>query len=139
MMKVIVDTCVWSLSLRRRSAASLKISEQQMVTQLRGTIQDGNALIVGPIRQEILSGIRDKAHFARTQGLLDPFRDEEITASDYVEAARLFNLCQDRGVQCGAVDTLLCAVAVRNRYGILTCDRGLERCIQILRAEGLGL
>jgi predicted nucleic acid-binding protein len=136
-MKVIVDTCVWSLSLRRRSAARLKLEEQQMVAQLREAIQDGNALIVGPIRQEILSGIRDKAHFARTEGLLDPFRDEEITASDYVEAARLFNLCQDHGVQCGSVDTLLCAVAVRNRYGILTYDVGLKRCMGVLRAEGL--
>src|SRR5580658_2641905 len=121
-MKVIVDTCVWSLSLRRRSAARLKTGEQQMVAQLREAIQDGNALIVGPIRQEILSGIRDKVQFAKTEELLDPFRDEDITASDYVEAARLFNLCRDRGVQCGAVDTLLCAVAVRNRYGILTYD-----------------
>jgi predicted nucleic acid-binding protein len=136
-MKVIVDTCVWSLSLRRRSAARLKTGEQQMVAQLREAIQDGNALIVGPIRQEILSGIRDKAQFAKTEELLDPFRDEDITASDYVDAARLFNLCQDHGVQCGAVDTLLCAVAVRNRYGILTYDGGLKRCIEALRAEGL--
>lgn len=136
-MKVIVDTCVWSLSLRRRGAGRLSTGEQQMVAQLREAIQGDNALIFGPIRQEILSGIRDKAHFARTEGLLDPFRDEEIKAADYIEAARLFNLCRDHGVQCGAVDTLLCAVAVRNRYGILTCDSGLERCIGVLRAEGL--
>ncbi len=108
-----------------------------MVAQLREAIEDGSALIVGPIRQEILSGIRDKALFAMTEGLLDPFRDEEITASDYIEAARLFNLCQDHGVQCGTVDILLCAVAVRNRYGILTCDLALERCIGVLRAQGL--
>jgi hypothetical protein len=136
-MKVIVDTCVWSLSLRRQSAALLKTDEQQMVAQLREAIQDGNALIVGPIRQEILSGIRDKAQFAKTERLLDPFRDEDVTAGDYVEAARLFNLCQDHGVQCGEVDTLLCAVAVRNRYGILTYDEGLKHCIAVLRAEGL--
>jgi predicted nucleic acid-binding protein len=136
-MKLIVDTCVWSLSLRRRSVARLKSDEQQVVAQLRDAIRDGNALIVGPIRQEILSGIRDKAQFARIEALLDPFRDEEITASDYVEAARLFNLCRDHGVQCGAVDTLLCAVAMRNRYGILTCDAGLQRCIGVLRTEGL--
>jgi len=136
-MKLIVDTCVWSLSLRRRSTAQLNAVEQQMVAQLKEAIQDDRALIVGPIRQEILSGIRDKVHFAKTERLLEPFRDEEITAGDYVEAARLFNICQDHGVQCGAVDTLLCAVAVRNRYGILTCDAALERCIGVLRTEGL--
>jgi predicted nucleic acid-binding protein len=136
-MKVIVDTCVWSLSLRRRSAAGLKADEQLLVAQLTEAIQDGSALTVGPIRQEILSCIRDKAQLARTERLLDPFRDEEITAGDYVEAARLFNLCRNHGVQCSAADTLLCAVAVRNRYGILTCDAGLQRCIGVLRAEGL--
>ena len=133
MMKVIVDTCVWSLSLRRRSAARLKTGEQQMVAQLREAIQDGNALIVGPIRQEILSGIRDKAQFAKTEGLLDPFRDEEITAGDYVEAARLYNLCRDHGVECGPLDILICAVAVRNHYDILTYDAGLGRFIAVLR------
>jgi predicted nucleic acid-binding protein len=132
-MKVIVDTCVWSLSLRRRSAASLKIGEQQMVAQLRQAIQDGSAAIIGPIRQEILSGIRDKAHFAKTEGLLDSFVDEEIMASDYVEAARLYNLCRDHGVECGSLDILICAVAVRNHYDILTSDAGLERCIAVLR------
>jgi predicted nucleic acid-binding protein len=132
-MKVIVDTCVWSLSLRRRSAASLKNSEQQIVAQLRQAIQDGRAAIMGPIRQEILSGIRDKAHFAKTEGLLDPFVDEEIVASDYVEAARLYNLCRDHGVECGSLDILICAVAVRNHYDVLTSDAGLGRCIAVLR------
>jgi len=132
-MKVIVDTCVWSLSLRRRSEARLNIVEQQMVEQLRQAIQDGKAAIIGPIRQEILSGIRDKAHFAKTKGLLDPFVDEEIVASDYLESARLYNLCRDHGVECGPLDILICAVAVRNRYDILTSDAGLGRCIAVLR------
>jgi predicted nucleic acid-binding protein len=136
-MKLLVDTCVWSLSLRRRSTAKLSSAEQQMVAQLREAIQDGNALIAGPIRQEILSGIRDKPQFAKTEGLLAPFRDEEIRAGDYVEAARFFNLFQDHGVQCGATDTMLCAVAVRNHYGILTSDSALMRCIAVLRTEGL--
>jgi predicted nucleic acid-binding protein len=132
-MKVIVDTCVWSLSLRRRSAARLSIGEQQMVAQLRHAIQDGNAAIIGPIRQEILSGIRDKVHFAKTEALLSPFVDEEIVASDYVEAARIYNLCRDHGVECGPLDILICAVAVRNHYDILTSDAGLGRCIAVLR------
>lgn len=132
-MKVIVDTSVWSLSLRRRSAASLKISEQQVVAQLRQAIQDGRAAIIGPIRQEILSGIRDKAHFARIEELLDPFADEEIVASDYVEAAQLYNLCRDHGVECGPFDILICAVAVRNHFDILTSDAALGRCVAVLR------
>ena len=136
-MKVIVDTCVWSLSLRCRNAALISEGERQMLAQLREAIQGRRAAIAGPIRQEILSGIRDRAQFVRTEGLLDPFLDEETVPGDYVEAARLFNLCQDHGVQCGPVDILLCAIAVRKHYGILTSDAALKRCIEVLQTEGL--
>jgi predicted nucleic acid-binding protein len=136
-MKLIVDTCVWSLSLRRRNAARINTGEQQLLAQLREAIQDRRVAIIGPIRQEILSGIKDQVQFAKTGELLDPFRDEEIVGGDYVEAARLFNLCRNHGVQCGPVDMLICAVAVRCRYGILTCDQGLQRCLEVLKTEGL--
>jgi predicted nucleic acid-binding protein len=136
-MKLIVDTCVWSLALRRQNPARMSPEELQMVAELRELIRDRRAIIVGPIRQEILSGIRDRVNFASTQSLLDPFCDEPITAWDFVEAARLFNLCRDHGVECAPVDILICAVAVRMEYGILTSDRGLKRCIQTLRSEGL--
>ena len=132
-MKVLVDTCVWLLSLRRRNKAPINATEQQVLAQLREAIQDRRVTIIGPIRQEILSGIRDKAMFAKTEELLDPFLDEEIRAADYVEAARLFNLCRDHGVECGPLDILICAVAVRNHYDILTYDAGLGRCIAVLR------
>ncbi|MGA3048046.1 MAG: PIN domain-containing protein [Terracidiphilus sp.] len=136
-MKVIVDTCIWSLALRRRDKSRLSAEDQQMVMQLTEAIQDRRAAIIGPIRQEILSGIRNRAQFAKTEGTLDLFRDEEITVADYVEAARFYNLCQDRGVQCGPVDILLCAVAARKQYGILTSDQALNRCVEVLRSEGL--
>ena len=137
-MKVIVDTCVWSLWLRRRDESRLNANEQQIVAELREAVAERRAKILGPIRQEILSGIRNAVQFAKTAGLLDPFLDEVIETSDYVDAARLFNLCRDRGVQCGPVDILICAVAARNHYGILTYDQGLKRCIEALRAEGIG-
>ena len=136
-MKTIVDTCVWSLSLRRENQTRLASSELQMIAPLQEAIRYGRVLMIGPIRQEILSGIRDKARFAKLQRLLDPFRDEEIAAEDFVEAARLFDLCKDRGVECGPVDILICAVAVRLQCDILTYDRGLKRCIQVLRDDGL--
>jgi predicted nucleic acid-binding protein len=138
-MRVIVDTCIWSLSLRRANQARLNGQEQKMVTDLKEAIRDRRAAIVGPIRQELLSGIRDKAKFIQTQDLLDPFLDEEIIPADYVEAARLFNSCRDHGVECGPVDILICSVAIRSGYGILTTDQGLTRCIEVLRSEGFQL
>lgn len=137
-MKVLPDTCVWSLALRRHQA-HLSPDERRLVSQLSEAIQDGQVVIVGPIRQELLSGIREDSHFARIQLLLEPFLDEQLVTEDYVEAARLFNLCRQKGVQAGPVDMLLCAIAVRRRCAILTYDQGLLRCIQILKANRLVL
>jgi predicted nucleic acid-binding protein len=135
-MKAIVDTCVWSLSLRRRDQARMNADERRMLSELKEAIENRRAAIIGPIRQEVLSGIRDKANFAKTRALLHPFRDEEITGDDYIEAARLYNVCRDHGVECGAVDILICAVAARLHYGILTSDVGLKRCSDVLVNAG---
>jgi predicted nucleic acid-binding protein len=115
------------------------LREQEIVAALREAIRSRRAAILGPIRQEILSGIREKARFAKARGLLDPFVDEEILPADYVEAARLFNLCRDHGIECGPIDILICSVAIRSGYRILTNDAGLLRCIETLRGEGLAL
>jgi len=53
-MKVIVDTCVWSISLRRHVVKE----EMAIATMLRELITDGRVVLLGAIRQEVLSGIR---------------------------------------------------------------------------------
>jgi predicted nucleic acid-binding protein len=136
-MKVLVDTCVWSLALRRRDKARMQAEEQRRVGLLNEAIRDGRVVMIGPIRQEVLSGIRDKEHFEKTQRLLEPFPDEELTTADYVEAARLFNVCRDHGVECGPVDMLICAVAAWRKCDVLTSDGGLLRCMEALRSENI--
>jgi hypothetical protein len=136
-VKILVDACVWSLSLRRRNPSALNEEEQQMVASLGDAIQDGRVAIVGPIRQEVLSGIKEIAQFERLRRALEAFPDTPVETPHYEEAARLFNLCRRRGVECGAIDILLCAVASRERWSILTTDGGLKRCIEALRAEGV--
>ncbi len=136
-MKLLVDACVWSLSLRRRATAHITPAEQKVIFALKEAIGDRRVAIIGPIRQEILSGIRDRARLAKVRELLDPFRDEEIASADYIQAARMFNTCQDHGVGCGPIDMLLCAVAARLQCDILTCDQGLRRCADVLKTAGL--
>ena len=111
--------------------------ERLMLSALTDAIQDGRVAIIGPIRQEILSGIKDPSQFDKLNSALDAFADEQLTTTHYEEAARLFNLCRGRGVECGATDVLICAVAVKMRWTILTSDGGLQRCVQVLRTEGL--
>lgn len=136
-MKVLVDTCAWSLLLRRKARAAMSGDEQFTLASLKEAILDGRVAIIGPIRQEVLSGIKDMAQFEKLRTALSTFPDEPLTTSHYEEAARLFNLCRSRGVECGSIDILICAVAARMDYGILTSDKALKRCIQTLRTEGL--
>lgn len=131
-MSLLVDSCVWSLSFRRRPGASLNSDERRMVIELEQAIAEGRVAMLGSIRQEILSGIRDKTQFFRTQLALAPFLDEEMVPSDYVEAARLYNRCLDRGVQCGSTDILIAAVAVRKSFTVFTFDKALIRCLEVL-------
>lgn len=136
-MKVLVDSCAWSLLLRRKNSATLNDDEQFTLSSLTNAIRDGRLAIIGPVRQEVLSGIRDSAQFEKLRNALELFLDEPLLANDYEEAARLFNLCRSHGVECGSTDILICAVAIRKRYGILTNDGGLKRCIKLLETNGL--
>jgi len=136
-VKVLVDTCVWSLALRRKSNTSLAGDEQRMVATLADAVRDGRVVIVGPIRQEVLSGIKDPSQFEKLRGTLAAFHDEPLTTLHFEEAARLFNLCRSRGVACGPVDILICTLAVHNRWAILTSDEGLKRCMGVLKSEGI--
>ena len=133
-MKILVDSCVWSLALRRKSKTLLSKDEQRIVAILSDSVQNGRIAIIGPIRQEVLSGIKDSARFEKLRGALGAFPDEPIATGQYEEAARLHNLCRRRGVECGSVDMLLCVVAAQRRWSVLTTDAGLKRCVESLRA-----
>ncbi|MCF8079440.1 MAG: PIN domain-containing protein [Desulfobacterales bacterium] len=120
-MSVLVDTCIWSMALRRETTDST-----EAVKTLRNLILDHRVSIIGPIRQELLSGIRDRSQFDRLKKNLSAFPDTEIVTDDYVTAARFFNLCRSRGVQGSNTDFLICAVAARNKFPIFTTDKDFE-------------
>jgi hypothetical protein len=117
-LKVIVDTGIWSLALRRDG---LKNSE--LLGEFRSLIQNHLVQIIGPIRQEILSGIRHQRQFDRLEKHFDSFPDLPILTEDYVVAARFFNLCRSKGVQGANTGFLICAVAARTEFAIFTPDK----------------
>lgn len=138
-MKVLVDSCIWSLALRRRKGvAGLNSEEKRLVSLLAEAIRDGRAVMVGPVRQEVLSGIEHEEQFEKLRTHLDAFVDEEIKPADFIEAARMDSLCRKHGVQCGVVNMLLCATALRNGWTILTTDGALLRCIDAIEREVFG-
>jgi predicted nucleic acid-binding protein len=120
-MKVLVDTSVWSLAFRRSKKSSTAPAQE-----LRQLIQDHRVQIIGPIRQEILSGIRNNSQFNKLRKHLESFPDLPILTNDYVRAAKFFNLCRSKGIQGSNTDFLICAVAVRNKLSIFTTDQDFE-------------
>jgi predicted nucleic acid-binding protein len=130
-MTVLVDTPVWSLALRRRQA-DLNAREQGLTRALGELIREGRAQIMGAIRQELLSGIREEGHFRKLRDYLRAFEEPSIEVLDYEEAAQMHNRCRSRGIAGSAIDFLICAVAKRRDWHIFTTDRDFERYGRVL-------
>ena len=120
-MNVLVDTSVWSLALRRA------VSAHPARHRLEELIQDGRASIIGPIRQELLSGLKVIAQFELLREKLRAFSDIELRTEDYEEAAYFFNECRKHGIQGSNTDFLICAVAARHALPIFTTDQDFTR------------
>lgn len=117
-MKVLVDTCVWSLALRRQTQTDLP-----QLLELRELIDELRVQMVGPVRQELLTGIRVPTQYKTLRARLRAFPDLPLQTVDYEQAAEYSNLCRSKGIQGSPVDFLLCAVAVRHRLSIMTVDQ----------------
>jgi predicted nucleic acid-binding protein len=88
--------------------------------------------MIGSIRQEILSGIKERPHFDRVREHLRAFTDFDVSTDDYEEAAALFNRCRAKGIQGSNTDFLICAVAVRNEFEIFTTDQDFTHFATVL-------
>jgi len=118
---VLVDTTVWSLALRRR-AHQLSPTEKRLVDAWADLVSSGRAVLTGPVRQEVLSGIRSEAVFEALHEKLASFRYLEVLPGDYTQAARFFNLCRSHGVTGSHIDMLICAITHRYGVPIFTTD-----------------
>ena len=126
-MNVLVDTPIWSLALRRR-----RREENETTSELAALLDEGRVTMIGPIRQEILSGLREEAQFDRLRDHLRAFPDIETTSRDYEEAARFFNRCRARGIQGSNTDFLICAVAARHKLSIFTTDHDFAHFAKVV-------
>jgi len=125
-MKVIVDTVVWSLALRRTDPCAA------VGRELASLIEEQRILLLGPIRQEILSGYSEHAHFERLQSKLSFFENQPILDGDYVRAAEYHNTCRRRGIQGSHTDYLICSCASRLQASIYTRDKDFQHYAGVL-------
>jgi predicted nucleic acid-binding protein len=127
-VKVLVDTSVWSLALRRKSPSE----NQEVTSALASLVEDGRVAIIGAIRQELLSGVKERVQFERLRDHLRAFSDIPVATEDHEEAADSFNRCREKGIQGSNTDFLICAVAVRHGLPILTTDEDFSHFAKVL-------
>jgi predicted nucleic acid-binding protein len=116
-MKVLADTPVWSAAFRRAEGQAAPLR-----AELEWLIAHGAVAIMGPIRQELLSGIRERGQFEQVKTALRSFADLNLESADFEMAAEYFNTCRSKGVQGSLTDYLICAVAARRQLEIFTTD-----------------
>ena len=127
-MNVLVDTSVWSLSLRRAKRVDDTASKE-----LAELIREGRVVMTGSIRQELLSGIKVKSQFELLREHLRAFSDLTLEAADYENAAEAFNRCRERGIQGSNTDFLICSVALRRELAVYTTDRDFLQYEKVLK------
>ena len=127
-MKVLIDTPIWSLALRRKT----RTRNEAISSALASLINDGRVAMIGPVRQELLSGIKEREQFERLREHLRAFVDVAITSEDHEEAAAFYNRCRTKGIQGSNTDFLICAIAARLDFTIFTTDQDFEHFATIL-------
>lgn len=119
-MKILVDTCIWSQVLRHKSPDS------DLSKKLQELILNSRVAIIGPIRQELLSGIAQSKQFNELKETLSFFEDLPLNTEHYEKAAEFCNICRRKGVQGSTIDFLICAAAVMENLVIFTVDKDFE-------------
>jgi predicted nucleic acid-binding protein len=116
-VKVILDTCVWSRFLRRNRSESDAVAAEVARLVRADVVQ-----LIGPIRQELLSGARPTERFEQLKEYLRFFPNLHLDEADDETAASFSNRLRERGIQGADVDLIICAAAVRRGLKIFTTD-----------------
>jgi predicted nucleic acid-binding protein len=116
-MKVLVDTCIWSLALRRS-----KNPDADIVNEFANLIREVKVQMIGPVRQELLSGVKSNKQFKELKNYLQAFSDLPLETQDHELAAECFNINKEKGIQGSNTDFLICSLSIRYQMPIFTTD-----------------
>lgn len=120
-MKILIDSPIWSLAFRRGSDKNKII-----LRELKELINEFRVIIIGPIRQEVLSGISDSNKFLQLKEKLEAFEDITLTTHHYEYAAELYTICRKNGIQGSHIDFLICSVSILNNSAVFTTDNDFK-------------
>lgn len=125
-MRILVDTSVWSLALRRKQADSTAAA------LLKSYIETGeNLSLIGIILQEILSGISSDTLFNKLEDYLTAFPLLAVEREDHISAAQLRNTCKKKGLRVGTIDALIAAVCIRRDLLLLSTDKDFQAIAKV--------
>ncbi len=122
-MRVLVDTSVWALALRKKGPA-----DHPSVSLLADLLRAGeDVFLTGVILQEILQAFRSESTFRRVALHLEPFPLLPLQRSDHVAAARVHRTCAQKGVSASTIDCQIAVAAIRHDCVLLSADKDFER------------
>jgi predicted nucleic acid-binding protein len=123
---ILVDTCIWSLALRRLRR-DLSPHERHLAFTLRDLIISGEACLIGPIRQELLSGIPSPSLHRNLRRQIEAQPDLPLTDEVWYGASEFFNTCRSAGIAADAIDMTIGAAAHVHGASIFTVDPDFPR------------
>ena len=123
-MSVLIDSDAWS-ELLRKVKGELSPEVRALMTLLDEA--EVGVVMIGAVRQEVLSGWRERSAFERVRDLLRDFPDRDVGTAEYELAAEYFNTCRSKGVQGSNTDFLICACSVAWNVPVLTRDQDYGR------------
>jgi len=125
-MKILIDTSIWSLALRRQSGV---VNPESVM--LRTLIEQGEDIhLLGIVLQEVLQGIKNPKDFHILKDYLDAFPLIELTREDYVKAAELKNRLIKKGKQISTIDALIASASISYSCYLFTTDKDFENIAQ---------
>ena len=125
-MKILIDTSIWSLALRRQSGV---VNPESVM--LRTLIEQGEDIhLLGIILQEVLQGIKNPKDFHVLKDYFEAFPLIELTRENYIKAAELKNRLVKKGKQISRIDALIASAAISYGCYLFTTDKDFEHIAQ---------
>jgi len=133
-MKILVDTCIWSYALRHDPNKQSRLVDL-IIKELQELLKEARVVTIGPIIQEILSGVKNEFQFTKLKNVMRAFDEINITMDNYERAAELFNKCRTKGIQGSHIDFLICAISQMHQLPIFTTDKDFQRYAQCINLQ----
>lgn len=122
-MNLFVDTCVWSLAMRRDH-----VPESRLVVLLAAALEAGNPIwTTGLVLQELLQGFQGPRQRTAIESRFKELPFIIPDRADHAAAADLRSGMRRLGVQVGTIDALLAQLCIRHRLTLVTDDQDFVR------------